>query len=100
MATQTKSRTDRTQDRADETTEQIRDLNERWIDSGRRIGETYLEAYERGAHSVANFQDRLGATSQVEWVSAVAHAQADFTRELAGAYSSAARTVLVGADRK
>jgi hypothetical protein len=90
MATQTKS-TDR---QVQESTERIRELNERIIDTSRKAGGAYLDSYEKVLKSIADFEERVGGSSQVEWVSAMAQAHADFTRDIAKIYASSAREFL------
>ena len=81
------------------------DFSDRFIDASRKAGTSYVEpsvnivasavdAYEKTLTSIADFQDRIGKTSQVDWVATLAHAQADFTRNWAEAYTTAARSVL------
>jgi hypothetical protein len=79
---------------ADAATERIRDLNERIIESSKKAGEVYLGIYERTLNSIADYQEKIGEQSQVDWVTTIANAQASFTRDLAGAYSAAARSLL------
>jgi hypothetical protein len=74
--------------------DRIRDLNERIIESSKKAGNTYLDIYEKTLNSIADYQEKAGEQSQVDWVSTIANAQADFTRNLADAYTSAARTLL------
>lgn len=74
--------------------DRIRDLNERILESGKKAGNTYLDIYEKTLKSIADYQEKVGEQSQVEWVSTVANAQANFTRDLANAYTSAARSLL------
>jgi hypothetical protein len=81
-------------DTTDATAERIRDLNERIIESGRKAGNTYLDVYEKTLNSIADYQEKVGEQSQVEWVKTITDAQANFTRDLACAYTSAARTLL------
>ena len=76
------------------TADRLRDLNERIIESSRKAGQSYVDAYEKTLNSIAEFQDRIGKASQIEWISTLAHAQADFTRNWAEAYTGAARNVL------
>jgi hypothetical protein len=90
MATATKS----TDQQVQETTERIRELNERIIDSSRKAGKAYLDAYEKVLTSMADLEERIGGSSQVEWVSAMTQAHADFTRELAKIYTTSARDLL------
>jgi hypothetical protein len=94
MATQTKQKNQSATDTFEEAADRARDLNERIIESSRKAGQSYLDAYEKTLNSVADFQDRLAKSSQVEWISTLAGAQADFTRNWAEAYTSAARNVL------
>ena len=91
MATQTKSSTT---DNAEAAADRIREVNERIIESSKKAGNVYLDLYEKTLHSIANYQDKVGEQSQVDWVNTIATAQANYTRELASAYTSAARTLL------
>jgi hypothetical protein len=74
--------------------ERIRDLNERIIESSKKAGNAYLDIYEKTLNSIADYQEKVGERSQVDWVSTIANAQASFTRDLASAYSSAARSLI------
>jgi hypothetical protein len=94
MATQTKTRSNGATQDFEAAAERLRDLNERIIESGRKAGQTYVDAYEKTLSSIADFQDRVGKSSQIEWISTLAEAQADFTRNWAEAYAGAMRNVL------
>jgi hypothetical protein len=101
MATKTQSRSTQSQRNADTTSEnveatadRIRELNERIIESSKKAGNVYLDMYEKTLHSVADFQKKVGKESQNEWLTTMANAQANFTRELADAYTSSARQLL------
>ena len=89
MATATK-----TANQADAATESLRDVNEQMIDFGRKTTATVLDAYETTLNSVADYQDKVAETSQVEWISNLAHAQADLTRGVAKVYASTARGLI------
>jgi hypothetical protein len=93
-----KTNTERNTRAADENVEaaaeRIRDLNERIIESSKKAGNTYLDIYEKTLNSIADYQEKVAEKSQVDWVTTIANAQASFTRDLAGAYSSAARSLL------
>ena len=41
-----------------------------------------------------DYQEKVGEKSQVDWVTTIANTQEEFTRELASAYSSAARSLI------
>jgi hypothetical protein len=90
MATTTKTR----QPDVEAAAERIRDLNERIIDSAKKAGGVYLDTYEKSLKSIADFQETVGGATGIEWVSTVANSQANFTRSMADAYTSAAREVL------
>jgi hypothetical protein len=93
MATATKNK--QTADHGvDAAAERVREVNERIIESSRKAGTTYLDLYEKTLNSIADYQDKVGEQSQIEWVTTIANSQANFTRELAGAYTSAARSLL------
>jgi hypothetical protein len=74
--------------------DRIRDLNERIIESSKKAGNVYLDIYEKTLSSIADYQEKVGEKSQVDWVTTIANAQASFTRDLACAYTSAARSLL------
>jgi hypothetical protein len=95
MATRTSARTNgAATENVEAATERIRDLNERIIESSKRAGGVYLDIYEKTLNSIADYQQKIGEQTEVDWVRTIANAQADFTRDLANAYSSAARGLL------
>ena len=79
---------------ADETTERIRDFNERVIDAGKKAGGAYLDAYEKAAQSLVDYQEQVARQTDVEWVSTIVDAQAKFTRELTKVYVATGRQLL------
>ena len=79
---------------ADQTTERIRDLNERFIVAGRKAGENYLDAYERSVKTMTDFTEKAAQASNVEWVQNIATAQADLARDMAKAYADTARSLI------
>jgi 2-phosphoglycerate kinase len=93
-ATTPKPNASSTQTAADETTERIRDFNERVIDAGKKAGGAYLDAYEKAAQSIVDYQEQVARQTDVEWVSTIVDAQAKFTRELTKVYVSTGRQLL------
>jgi hypothetical protein len=89
MATATK-----TASQADAAAESLRDVNEQILDFSRKTSATLLDAYETTLKTVADYQDKVAETSQVEWVSNLAHAQAELTRGVAKVYASTARGLI------
>jgi hypothetical protein len=94
MATQTKRNTATADQNIEAAADRIRELNDRIIESGKKAGNVYLDAYEKTLHSIADFQEKFGNESQNEWVNTMSKAQARFTRELTDAYTSSARELL------
>jgi hypothetical protein len=78
----------------DAAADRIRQLNERILDSARNTGLSTLDVYEKTLKSIADMQQAVGQASSVQWFTAVAAAQANFTREMTEAYASAAREML------
>lgn len=76
------------------TTFNLDDLNERIRSSSSQAGHTVLDTYEKSLKSVADLQDRAADASQLEWVAAIGHSQARFTRDFAASYTSAVRNLL------
>ena len=72
----------------------IRELNERIIDAGKRAGRGTLEIYESTLKTVADSLERGPGSSDIEWVSSIATAHANFLRDLTKAWTSAARKAL------
>src|SRR5215212_4635519 len=79
---------------ADETIERIRQLNEQILDVGKQWGESFLDAYEQSMRTFADFTAKTGESTDVEWISHIAKAQADFTREVTRQATEAARRML------
>ena len=83
-----------TQTTIDETTQRIRDLNERILEAGKKAGGAYLTAYEKALQSIVDYQEQVAKQTDVEWVSTIIEAQARFTRELTRLYVSTGRELL------
>src|SRR4051794_18411719 len=81
-------------DNADAAADRIRDLNERILESSKKAGNVYVDIYEKTLNSIADYQEKAGQQSQVDWVETMASAQADFTRQLTKAFTSASRSAL------
>lgn len=74
--------------------QRIRRLNERIITAGRDAGETTLQNYERALKAIASAVERGPGSSDVEWISHLANAQARFIRDVTSAWTSAARDMI------
>ena len=69
----------------------IREANERILEYGRRAGTEFLEAYERTLLTYADYQEKLAEGAASEWLTQAMKAQANFTRDIAGAFADAGR---------
>jgi hypothetical protein len=76
----------------DKTIAQIREMNERLIESNRAAGRAGLDAYEKALRSMVDFQERVArGGSQLDWISALASAHTQFLEDISKAYIKAAR---------
>jgi hypothetical protein len=76
------------------TAERVRKLNERIISAGKQTGESTLTSYEKALKAIASAVERGPGSSEIDWVSQLATAQAKFLREFTEAWTSAARGML------
>jgi hypothetical protein len=74
--------------------QRLRKLNERIISAGKDAGETTLSNYEKALKAIATAVERGPGSSDVEWISNLANAQAKFIRDVTNAWTTAARDVL------
>ena len=70
------------------------DVNEQILDFGRKTSATVLDAYETTLNSWADYQDKVADSTRIEWISSLAHAQAELTRGVAKVYASTARGLI------
>jgi hypothetical protein len=80
--------------RLEAVAQRIRKLNERIIDAGKGAGDVTLTSYEKALKSIASTLERGPGSSDVEWISNLATAQAKFIRDVTTAWTSAAREML------
>lgn len=88
---ETQSKTD---GNVEQVADRIRELTERIIESSKQAGEVTLSAYAKTLESIAELQENVGKASQLDWLTTFATAQANFTRDLAEAYTAAARKLV------
>ena len=74
--------------------QRLRKLNERIIEAGKDAGESTLTSYEKALKTIASTLERGPGSSDVEWISNLATAQAKFIRDVTTAWTTAARKVL------
>lgn len=79
---------------ADEAVRRVKELNDRLIELTKKNGLTWLEAYEKTLSGLLQLQERAAASTQIEWINALATTNADFTREMSKVYFQTAREQL------
>ena len=83
--------TDEAKRQAEDAAERIRALNEQILSSSKEWGGGFLDAYEQSIQTFADFQERAAEGTDVSSLTAIAKAQADFTREITKISADAAR---------
>jgi hypothetical protein len=71
--------------------ERVTELQEQAVAEGKKAGDAYLSSYEKLVLSLAESYEKAAGATKVAWVADIAAAQADLTRGLTKAYTSAAR---------
>ena len=92
MATQTKSNP--TTESIENAAERLTELNQKAVAGSRKAGAAYLTSYENAVLSLADSYEKAAGATRVQWVTTVAAAQADVTREVTKAYTAAARELV------
>lgn len=69
-------------------------LNEKVLAGGKKAHTALLDSYEKGALTFAGTYEEAAAATNVEWIGAIASAQAQIGRELTSAYVDAARELV------
>ncbi|MDQ6608142.1 MAG: hypothetical protein M3Z06_16540 [Actinomycetota bacterium] len=72
----------------------MRKLNERIIEAGRDAGESTLTNYEKALKAIAGSLERGPGSSDIEWISNLATAQAKFIRDVTSSWTKTARDLL------
>ena len=78
----------------DSAFEQVRESGEQVLTTARKAGNLYLDSYEKAVDRTTELQLKLAGLTQQEWLKSLIEAQVDVTRELAGSYSTTARSLL------
>jgi Phasin protein len=74
--------------------EQVKDLNEQFIAAARKAGNLYVDSYEKAVDRGVELERKVAGLTQQEWLKNLIEAQAEFARELAESYTTAARSLL------
>jgi hypothetical protein len=74
--------------------EQVGQLNEHFVQASKRAGNLYLDSYDKFVEGVTAFQEKLAEQSKNDAVKSAIATQVDVTRQLASAYTTAARDLI------
>lgn len=74
--------------------ERAGEAGEQLYAAARKAGNLYLDSYEKAVDRTTELQLKLAGLSQQEWLKSLIEAQVDVTRELAGSYTTTARSLL------
>jgi hypothetical protein len=88
MATQTKT------DPIEPAAEQVAGLSEKAVATGKEASETYLSSYEKAVVLLADQYEKTTGATKIDWVASIGRLQADATREMTRAYTSAVRELV------
>ena len=88
MATQTKN------DPIEAVAEQVAGLSEKAVASGKKASEAYLSSYEKAVVVLADQYEQTTGATKIDWVASLGSLQADATREMTRAYTSAVRDLV------
>jgi hypothetical protein len=76
---------------ADAAVQRVKELSDRMIELSKKNGLAWLEAYEKVLSNMLQLQQRAIASSQIEWINALATTNANFMREMSAAYFKTVR---------
>jgi len=79
------------QKEADAAAQRVKELNDRMIELTKKNGLAWLGAYEKVLGNMLQLQQRAIASSQIEWINALATTNANVTREMSAAYFKTVR---------
>ena len=74
--------------------EQLKELNEQFMTTARKAGNLYVDSYEKAVDRAIELELKIAGLTEQEWLTSLIEAQADFAREVADSYTSAARSLL------
>jgi hypothetical protein len=76
---------------ADAVAQRVRELSDRMVEVTKKNGLAWLGAYEKVLSNMLQLQQRAIASSQIEWINALATTNANVMREMSAAYFKTVR---------
>lgn len=87
----TQSKSDPITDSVHEAAERVSDLREKAVVQSKKASEAYLSSYEQAVVTLADQYEKATSATSIAWVASLGSVQADATREITRAYTSAVR---------
>ncbi len=87
----TQSKSDSITQSVHEAAERVSELHEKAVAQSKKASEAYLSSYEQAVVTLADQYEKATGATNIEWVVSIGSLQADATREIARAYTSAVR---------
>jgi len=87
----TQSKSDPITDSVQEATERVAELREKAVAQSKKASEAYLSSYEQAVVTLADQYEKATSATNIEWVVSIGTVQADASRQIARAYTSAVR---------
>jgi hypothetical protein len=78
----------------EEAASRIRELNEKMILAAKQSGNVSLDVYEKSLADMLQYSQQAADSTQVDFISSVAKAHADYITSITKAFSSIARDAL------
>lgn len=78
----------------DATFEQVKDFNDQFLAASRKVGNYYLDSYEKTVDRAIELELKMAGLTQQEWLRNLIEAHVDFAREVSSSYASTARSLL------
>ena len=74
--------------------DQITEVNEQVLSAARRIGNYYVDTYDKAVDSTLELQLKLAGMTRQDWLKELIEIQTGFTREITDSAAAAARNLL------
>ncbi|CAN5516733.1 hypothetical protein BH11ACT8_BH11ACT8_35730 [soil metagenome] len=78
----------------EEATRQMRELNERLVESSKASALTALDAFEKALKGVGDLEQKAASATHLDWMSTAATTHATFMSDVTAPFTSAVRDLL------
>jgi hypothetical protein len=90
----TRSNPDPITESVQDATQRVSELHEKAVAQSKKASEAYLSSYEQAVVTLADQYEKAAGATNIEWVVSIGSLQADTTREIVRAYTSAVRELV------